>query len=380
MSTKQEVPATESSTENVTLALGEKIEGIFNLKLTGRDNAGNELSTVIENIHLDNKAPEITITEKGGLQNSDGSKGNTYDVTITDMSGTGKLYYCFTKDRINAPAFDKSKAEQQTSGTISSLLDKWAFINQSDTENGKTASAYIEVEEGSNFEGTLIYFAEDDFGNKTEMSYKDINITNETTKCSIDTTSDTSIPHSNYNIVLTTKSQNTVYYKWQDSKGKFITTDTKYNGKSIDTSADIQTSNLDGTYKLICTVIPPSGKANKVEVERYFAFDNSAPKISVKPLNVGTYSENQTISVIGSDLSGIQDGYAKVVNPDGSAIDGLEEFKLDVTGDTISQNINISDIPSGAYKRFRGYGKIRYILYQKFNADNRRKFDYRFDV
>ena len=100
-------------------------------------NAGNELSKVVENIHLDNKAPEITITEKGGLQNSDGSKGNTYDVTITDMSGTGKLYYCFTKDRINAPAFDKSKAEQQTSGTISSLLDKWDIYNQSDTENGK---------------------------------------------------------------------------------------------------------------------------------------------------------------------------------------------------------------------------------------------------
>ena len=64
---------------------------------------------------------------------------------------------------------------------------------------------------------------------------------------------------------------------------------------------------------MICTVIPPSGKANKVEVERYFAFDNSAPKISVKPLNVSTYSENQTISVIGSDLSGIKDGYAKAV-------------------------------------------------------------------
>lgn len=48
-------------------------------------------------------------------------------------------------------------------------------------------------------------------------------------------------------------------------------------------------------------------------------------------------------------MSGIKDGYAKVVNPDGSAIDGLDEFKLDVTDDAISQNINISDIPSGAY-------------------------------
>ncbi len=48
-------------------------------------------------------------------------------------------------------------------------------------------------------------------------------------------------------------------------------------------------------------------------------------------------------------MSGIKDGYAKVVNPDGSAIEGLEEFMLDVTGDAISQNIHISDIPSGAY-------------------------------
>lgn len=64
VSTKQEVPATESSTGNVTLALGEKIEGIFNLKLTGRDNAGNELSTVVENIHLDNKAPKLQLQKK----------------------------------------------------------------------------------------------------------------------------------------------------------------------------------------------------------------------------------------------------------------------------------------------------------------------------
>lgn len=349
-STKQIVPSAESSTYNLTLALGEKREGIFNLKLTGQDKAGNELSEVVENIHLDNKAPEITVEEQCGLPKSNGSKGNNYNVSISDMSGTGKLYYCFTKDRINAPEFDKSKAEQQTSGTISSLLDKWAFINQSETENGKTASAYIEVEKGSNFSGTLIYFAEDDFGNRTETFYRDINITNETTQCSIDTTSDTSVPHSNYNIVLTTNSKNTVYYRWQNNKGEFVTEYKKYNGKTIDTSADTQTSKLDGTYVLKCKVVPPSGEANASVIERTFAFDNSAPQISVKPLNSGTYSENQTVSVIGKDSSGIKDGYAKVVNPDGSEIDGFEKFALDVTDDAISRNINISDIPSGAYK------------------------------
>ena len=107
-------------------------------------------------------------------------------------------------------------------------------------------------------------------------------------------------------------------------------------------------------------------------------------------MNVGTYSENQTISVIGSDLSGIKDGYAKVVNPDGSAIEGLEEFMLDVTGDAISQNIHISDIPSGAYalpsvrmtdkNGLEATAKSDTFYIRKFNADNRRKFDYRFDV
>lgn len=80
-------------------------------------------------------------------------------------------------------------------------------------------------------------------------------------------------------------------------------------------------------------------------------------------------------------MSGIKDGYAKVVNPDGSAIDGLEEFKLDVTDGAISQNINISDIPSGAYAlsvRMTDKNGLEATaksdtFYIRIHADNRRK-------
>lgn len=348
-STKQTVPATESTSNDVTLSLGKVKEGIFTLKLSGQDNAGNSLSQTLENIYLDNQPPNIKIEEVCGLPQSNGKKGNNYNVTITDASGTGKFYYCFTKNRTKAPKPDKNNAEQQTSGTISSLLDKWAFINQSETENGKTASAYIEVEEGSNFSGTLIYFGEDAFGNQTKTYYKDINITNETTKCSIDSKSDTAVPHSSYDIVLTSNSQNTLYYRWQDRKGSYVTDYKKYNGNSINTIEDDKTKNIDGTYVLKCKVVPPSGEANASVIERTFTFDNSAPNINVKPLNTSTYNETQTVSVIANDASGVSEGYAQIVNADGSKIDGLEEFKLDVKDDAISQNINVSDIPSGAY-------------------------------
>lgn len=347
--TSQNVPAAESFATNLKLSLAEKKEGIFTLKLSGQDKAGNKLSQSLGNIHLDNKAPEITVTEECGLPQSNGKKGNKYKITIKDASGTGKFYYCFTNDRSKAPAFDKSKAEQQKSGIITSTLNKWAYIDQSDTENGKTAAAYIEVDEGSNFSGSLIYFAEDAFGNNTGTSYKNITIINETTKCSIDTTTDTSIPRSSYNIVLTSNSQNTLYYRWQDSKGNYITDFEKYNGSGIDTASNSKTAKLDGKYTLKCKVVPPSGEANASVVEKSFVFDNQAPVISAKPLSNSMYSETQTISVSATDASGVKSAYAQIVTPNGSAVDGCEEFELESVNGIVSQNVNINNIPSGAY-------------------------------
>lgn len=345
----QKVPAAEGSSTEITLALKDKIEGSFDLELSGKDKAGNPLKTKLTGILLDNKAPEVGVTEVCDTEpRGDGSRGNTYNVSITDASGTGRMYYCFTTDLKNVPELDKAAAERQSSGTISSLLDRWAYIDQSDVSGGKSAAAYMSVERGKNFDGYLVYFGEDKFGNVTEKVTKKISIINENTDSRINIANDTSIPHPNYNITVETNAQNRVEYRWKDSKGNYLGEYKPY-ADGINTADDAATSKLDGTYELLCKIIPPSGENNAQVKTKTLVFDNSGPALSARDLNSGAYSETHTISVYGTDASGIKEGYAIIVNPDGSRISGMEETALAVSGDTISQNVNISGIQSGAY-------------------------------
>lgn len=117
----QKVPALGGLSTNVTVALRDKLEGEFDLVFSGYDFAGNPLNTV-QRVKLDNKAPEAAVTEKVNPK-IDGSKGNIYDVKINDASGTGRLYYMFTKKSIaEIPEYDGSGSP--TSGDIDTTLDQ----------------------------------------------------------------------------------------------------------------------------------------------------------------------------------------------------------------------------------------------------------------
>lgn len=347
-SATQKVPATKGSDTGITLRLRDAVEGSFTLVFSGKDAAGNPLSKKLENVLLDNKAPEVTVDEQCGLRKQDGSRSNSYSVKITDASKTGRLYYCFTDSLVNVPEFDENAAQKQTSGEIDSTLNKWAFIDQADTENGNTASAIIRVEKGKNFKGRLIYFARDGFGNATDQSVRDINIDNEDTACRIETESDSSVPHRNYKITVSTNSNNKVEYLWKDSKNNPITKYEKYTG-GINTADNAATSALNGAYTLVCKIIPPSGEKSASYTEKTFSFDNEGPAISVRSLTPDTCKAFQTVSVFVTDASGVTEGFASVVNPDGTPVEGFEEFALATADGAISQNINIGSIPNGAY-------------------------------
>lgn len=357
--TSQSVPAAEGSEREVTVALRDKIEGQFDLKLTGQDRAGNPLDVTVKGLMLDNKAPGITVTETGGKPDNTGIKEKRYKVSISDASGTGRLYYCFAEGLTNTPFFDRDSAQKQTSGTLDTLINKWAYIDQSDVSGGKEAEVYLKVEKGKNFSGRMIYFGEDAFGNKTDMSYRTIDIVNEDTQCSIDAENDSAVPHSSYKIFLTTNPENKVWYRWKNrgwiggndsDDDKFNLTEYKlYDGKGINTADNNVTKNLDGTYILQCKVVPPSGEKSAVKVEKAFAFDNSGPRLRVSTAVPGAYRETHTISVSGTDASGIREAYAALVRPDGTKIEGEDEFAVNISGGTVSENINISGAASGAY-------------------------------
>lgn len=178
-STSQKVPS--GVEQDITLTLRDKVEGKYTLCLHGYDEAGNYFKSEYKDIKLDNKAPQVTVSEVQEAQKIDGTKGNKYDVKISDKSGTGRLYYIFTeKSRQDAPKFEESTNIPQFSGEMTTTLEKWAFIDQKDTEEGKV-TPYLGVEKGKNFSGRMLYFAIDEAGNKTDVFEKVINIQNENT-------------------------------------------------------------------------------------------------------------------------------------------------------------------------------------------------------
>lgn len=350
----QKVPALKGFSQNVTLALRDKTEGEYDLVLIGQDYAGNYLSTVYKGIKLDNKAPEVTVTETVKPK-IDGKKGNIYNVKITDASGTGRLYYMFTKKSLaEAPSYDGS-SNPVTSGDMDTTLDRWAYIEQKDTENGKTAAAYLDVDKGESFIGRLMYFATDEAGNKTDVYSKDININNEDTAYDI-TPKNVDRPRSSYEISVTTNGNNKVFYRWKnyvkdEKTGKMkenLVFDFKPYSGIIDTSKDEATKNLNGTYTLECKIVPPSN-TNINYVSLSYVFDNEGPVINLTAPSAESYRSSQTVTAYAADVSELESATAKIVTPDGKDIDGSGEFALSVADGILMQNVNITDMPGGAY-------------------------------
>lgn len=354
--TSQTVPALKNYTNQITLALRDKVEGTYDLVLSGQDFAGNTLKTVYKGIKLDNKAPEVTISEKEKPK-TDGKKGMIYNVKISDASGTGRLYYMFTKKSLTEiPAFD-GNASPTTSGEMDTTLDKWAYIEQKDTEGEKSAAAYLDVEKGQNFIGRMVYFAVDDAGNKTEIATNDININNEDTTYDI-TPKNVDKARPSYNITIDTNENNTVRYCWKnyitdEATGKikenYITKFKTYSG-GIDTAKDDATKKLNGTYILECEIVPPSKSKTSIKyISLPYAFDNAGPEINITPPSEQSYKASAVVGVYATDVSDVGSATAKIVTPDGKDISGNEEFSLSVVNGILSQNVSINNVPSGAY-------------------------------
>lgn len=342
----QTLPMAAKSKTDIVLKLYDKTEGEYTLKILGSDIAGNTFTKTIEGIHLDNKPPVAQLTQ--AVSQNDGSA--TFNVTLTDASGTAKLYYAFTDGSVQMPRPGEDNAQKAGSGYIDSLINKWAFIDQSDTENGG-AAIHVQVEKGKRFGGSLIYIAEDKFGNYTNMNFINIDIDNEDSDCKIVALDGEDKPLSSRKIAINANSNNKIYYAWEKpaikgESGGYSTPYMPYTGV-IDTALDAETAKFDGTYTIKAMVETPSGK--KYYSQKQLAFDNSAPSINTSLLTPDTYAASQTVSVYATDISGVKEGYAQIVNADGSIIDGFDEFKLDVTDEMISQNINVGNIESGAY-------------------------------
>lgn len=365
--TSWQLSAAKDSSNKVRLLLSDSAEGKFDLLLEGEDEAGNTVSQKVTGITLDNKAPEVKLTEitadslngKGastGNGDNKNSKEKYFKITLSDGSGTGKLYYMFTQKSNREIDYDNyTGAEEAQSGGLTTLEDTWAFVDQADVENGTTTAVYFSVPEGKNFNGKVVYFACDAAGNKREPEYISFNLTNENTMYSVSSVSETK-PSPSYKISIDTNENNTVNYRWwnyvEDENGKtkvnYITDSKRYNG-TFDTSLDNKTKALNGTYYLELEIIPPSGTNNKVVANEIFTFDNEGPSIKFSMPSENSYRQSQRVTVRANDASGVSAGHASFVAPSGESVDGFEEFELMPNEWQINKTPEANNFPSGAY-------------------------------
>lgn len=352
--TQQSIPSSASMAIDITLALADKAEGEYDLVLTGRDVAGNNVEKVYSGIKLDNLPPRVSLKKE---QNGPDA-GVTFDATIEDASGTGRLYYMLTEKSAHEIAdYKESDSASRKSGDLTSLLDKWAYLDQDDYENG-IAKVYFSVEKGEAFSGTLAYFGMDDSGNKSDVFYETVEISNEDTDYTLWSDNE-GVAASAHEITVRTNRHNTVTYNWIYNGKRLYDANktlkkTEYDNLSdaiftVSTAEDEHLKAASGTYVFECKIIPPTGEGKAKTVTREYILDNYGPEVSVTLLGEESFAQNQTVKFYVTDSSGVSAASAWIVTPDEENIEGLEEFSLGVSGGEVNQTRALDVNKSGAY-------------------------------
>lgn len=362
------VPAAKDMSTNITLRLNRAVEGIYSMRLEGTDTAGNSLSQTLENIKLDNKAPEVTVNTADKERLPDGTMNIKVPFTLSDASGTGKIYYCFVEGNGKAPDFDENSEMNKTSGTFDSVFGKWAYIDQDPSVIQTSATAMIKVASGMKFDGRVYWFAEDKFQNRTAQSFREISADNENTEASIDVSGICDLPLKDYDISITTLDVNKVYYRWRYPDGKYIAAERLYTKGDKEIGSGTQKTDsgneviLNGKYKLVCRIVTPSG--NSASISQDFAFDNEAPELRVSPKSGTAFRRTHEFTVKATDESGIVSAYGKFVAPNGDDIEGQNEFEIPVTGGAVNHTVVLSDAANGAYSL-----KVRVTDYNGYTTE-----------
>lgn len=375
---EQKLPIRANSTVTATIALKDQDEGEYYLELDGTDKAGNGMAegwnstTQTQNfkgcyMKLDSLAPRVSVVQNLGEKGVDGSRTNTYDVTLTELSHTGHLYYMFTEK-----SFEEAKkvplggstgeGEASVGNEYMSLFGKWLDVEARDmtmvSQTERKTTLPLTVPDGKAFVGRLVYYAVDSAGNVSDFGqFSGISIDNESTENTI-TPTYVDPPQKSYKISIESK-DNSIAYRWfgyetDSATGKqhkkYLTDDYKTYTGTIDTSKDAETKDLNGQYVLEAKITTPHGSSVTRE-EKYF-FDNQGPDITFTLPPETSYQASQSISIMLDDKAGLNYGSPKIqfVAPDGSKLNADDEpTDLLVRSDVMSTTVNIANMASGAY-------------------------------
>lgn len=244
------------------------------------------------------------------------------------------------------------------SGEIKTLREKWLQKKkqaaESDFSADGTTNLVITMPEGESFSGSLIWYAVDAAGNKSDYTVIDnIKITNEKAEYEI-RPSEVLLYKPSYDIEVISPG-NTISYRWRKAatgrtkKEDYLFTEyrTAADGK-INTADDPETASLDGEYSLELKIQTPSGQVT-LYPQKSFVFDGKGPEIRLTVPETA-YNTTAGTAVSIDDRAGVTSAKGVIVTPRGEAMAKQTEFTIPVVNGAVENYTpNLSDLSSGAY-------------------------------
>lgn len=357
--------------------LAKHTEGsVYRLVVHGYDAAANEFRYEIPGIKLDNQAPRATLTESAQIKAADGSKSIQYTFAIQDLSGTGKVHYCFLEAGKELPGVHN---ESRQSGTITSLLNEWAYVEQNDAVG---STIVLKIAEGEQFNGTLYYYTTDDCGNDSRTEKRELNqeqydsksvfLDNAAAGCTVNLKT-YDHPLSDYSdfVSFTPDAGCTVYYRYRSTGGQYIKyvpgvskpgsalqvganglTAELLNGKDWQklSPKEKQAYMLKGNQILEYKVVNnKSGNTNYFEGENGIPlyFENYDSVITISRNSTALSPLTQSFAIRASDDSGITGASFRIEAVGGTA--AVKTGSLSVSGGVVNDTLNLTEIGNGCY-------------------------------
>ncbi len=323
------IPTFNNRETRITLPDGVEYKNLT-VRLTGRDRAGNEFKLDFPGLNLDTLAPRVTLNTESRPQAIDGSRSTLFRFAITELSGTGRVNYCFVSKGKSLPSETEGK---KTSGTINSFVDEWAFISQEDIGG---ATVVLDMAKGEGFEGDLYYYAVDDAGNRTETVKVPVSINNQAAGCKVEVEPyDHPLPE--YQIKFTPDPGCVVYYRYATptANGEYYRrpyvqydhNDPKANAgiyvvEQVPGAAPVNAV-LDGQQILEYKVVnEKSGNVAYFEggMGISLTFDNSYPELDIRQTTAGLSQASHSFIVSASDTSGVASASYEIAAADGETV------------------------------------------------------------
>ncbi len=327
-----------------------KVEGEYILKISSRDYANN-LETAEIPVLIDMIAPRASY-KLNQKTLTDGSMRNEYTFTISEKSGTGRLYYAFVRDGYSIP--DSTQTKPGTSGPEDTQYERWGFIDQTNNVN----TIVLALPKGEYFNGKLYWYTTDGAGNdsRTEKNsgsdndgyyYATVSLNNITTECDI-VIDDATPGNPSYDISFETNANNTVEYKWVGDgvvSRTYTYTDSSKPGQAHHYDSNSNSLLLNGEYTLEYTVVAPDG--TRKTYKKDFVFDNSAPTVTIQTPD-NNVSDSQSITIKATDISNIESISYRLFTASGDEVGEKVELRAELP--VVTNSVVVSPEQTGAYK------------------------------